>query len=61
MKHYTCVNNVLCETDLNIQELAENSPFMIENLKYSVFWHGKEGWNVYLKREAVAENNIATG
>jgi len=33
IKHYTCVNNVLCETDSDIQELAENSPFMIENLK----------------------------
>jgi len=33
IKHYTCVNNVLCETDLNIQELADNSPFTIENLK----------------------------
>jgi len=33
MKHYTCLNNVLCETDLNIQELAENSPFIIEKFK----------------------------
>jgi len=33
MKHYTCINNVLCETDLNIQELAENSSFIIENFK----------------------------
>jgi len=33
IKHYTCVNSVLCETDLNIQELAENSPFIIENFK----------------------------
>jgi len=33
MKQYTCVNNVLCETDLNIQELAENFPFIIENFK----------------------------
>jgi len=33
IKHYTCINNVLCETDLNIQELAENSPFIIENFK----------------------------
>jgi len=33
MKHYTCVNNVLCETDLNIEELAENSPFILEYFK----------------------------
>jgi hypothetical protein len=33
IKRYTCVNNVLCETDLNIQELAENSPFILEYFK----------------------------
>jgi len=33
LKHYTCVNNVLCGTDFNIQELAENSSFVIENFK----------------------------
>jgi len=33
IKHYTCINNVLFETDLNIQELADNSPFAIENFK----------------------------
>jgi hypothetical protein len=33
MKHYTCVNISLCGTDLNIQELAENSPLIIENFK----------------------------
>jgi len=32
IKHYTWVNNV-CETDINIQELTENSPFIIENFK----------------------------
>jgi hypothetical protein len=61
IKQYTCINNVLCETDFNIEERAENSPFNIENSKYSVFYHAKQWWNLYLKREAVAENSIATG
>jgi len=29
--------------------------------KYSAFCHAKQVWNLYLKREAVAENSIATG
>ena len=33
IKHYTCFNNVLFETNLNIQEFAENSPFIIEDFK----------------------------
>jgi hypothetical protein len=33
LKHYTCVNIVFCGTDCDIQELAENSPFIIENFK----------------------------
>jgi len=33
IKYYTCVNIVLCGTDLNIQEHAENSPLIIKNFK----------------------------
>ena len=59
IKHYTCINNVPSEAHFNIQEDAEISPFIIMNSKYSVFCHAKQRWNLYLKREAVAENNIA--
>jgi hypothetical protein len=61
IKHCTCVNNVPSKADFNIQEHAEISPFIIENSKYSVFCHAKQRWNLYLKREAVAESSIATG
>jgi len=61
IEHYTCSNNVLCETDFNIQEHAENSPIIVENSKYSVLCLAKQRWNLHVKREAMAESSIATG